>query len=251
MTLVKRPHAETLSNSLYDELAHNVSGRAHRVIVGLNWTLVAAPDGVGVSHTPTRGTNGCRALPQPGAYAGRDLSELVALRFSENIFEAAIAIAAMNAFHNRHDREGTSDNGLDLVEDRGAKTVIIGRFPGLERRLPRAAVIERNPGPSDYPEAAAEWLLPQCEQLVITASTLLDGALPRLLNLSPQAYTVLLGPGTPLSVSLFERGIDALSGLVVNNTEAIIDVISEGGAVSAMKRHARNITICKPNDWQR
>ena len=81
MTLLKRPHAETLSNSLYDELAHNVSGRAHRVIVGLNWTLVAGPDGVGVSHTPTRGTNGCRALPQPGAYAGRDLSELVALRF--------------------------------------------------------------------------------------------------------------------------------------------------------------------------
>ena len=76
-----------------------------------------------------------------------------------------------------------------------------------------------------------------------------DGALPRLLNLSPQAYTVLLGPGTPLSESLFDRGIDALSGLVVNDTEAIVEVISEGGAVSAMKRYARNITICKPDDW--
>ena len=192
-------------------MACGVSGKASRVIVGLNWTLVAGPDGAGVSHTPTRGTNGCRALPRPGDYTGRDLSELAALRQSANIFEATIAIAAMNAFHNRFDRLGGTDNGLDLVEDRGTKTVIVGRFPGLDRRLPGAAVIEREPGPNDYPESAAETLLPQCEQLVITASTLLDGALPRLLDLAPQAFTVLLGPGTPLAAALFDQGVDALA----------------------------------------
>jgi uncharacterized protein (DUF4213/DUF364 family) len=132
------------------------------------------------------------------------------------------------------------------VQPCGEKTVIIGRFPGLDSRLPGAAVIEREPGPGDYPESAAETLLPACRYLVITASTLLDGALPGLLALAPQAYTVLLGPGTPLAEPLFEHGVDALSGLVVDDVEGLARVVAEGGAVRAMKRYARNLSVLKP-----
>jgi len=234
-----------LSAPLYADLAHNVTGTAGRVVVGLNWTLVEGPDGTGLTHTPTRGTNGCRSLPDPGNYAGRDLADLTTLLQSDNVFEIAIAIAAANAFHNRSGRTGTPQNGLDLVAARGAKTVVIGRFPGLDTRLPGAAVIEREPGPDDYPESAAETLLPECECLVITASTLLDGALPNLLALAPQAFTVLLGPGTPLAFVLFEHGVDALSGVVVDDATALAQVICEGGAVRTMKRHARNLTLLK------
>ena len=235
----------TLTHPLYDALARDVSGQAERVIVGLNWTLVVGPCGSGLSHTPTRGTNGCRSLPDPGSYAGRDLSELAALRHSDNIFESTIAIAAMNAFHNRRDKPGSTMNGLDLVEANGTKTVVIGRFPGLDHRLPGAAVIEREPGPGDYPESAAETLLPQCEHLVITASTLLDGALAHLLSLAPQAFTVLVGPGTPLASALLDYGIDALSGLTVEDTAATARVVAEGGSVRALKRHGRNLTVLK------
>lgn len=234
-----------LSDPLYENLASGLTGTAHRVIVGLNWTLVEGPNGAGVSHTPTRGTNGCHALPDPGSYAGRDLSLLAALRNSDNVFEVTIAIAAINAFHNRTDLAGNTSNGLDLVKANGTKTVVIGRFPGLDQRLPGAAVIEREPGPGDYPESAAETLLPQCEHLVITASTLLDGALPGLLALAPQAFIILLGPGTPLAECLFDHGIDALSGLVVDDNDAFTRVIGEGGAVGAMKRHARNLSLLK------
>lgn len=234
-----------LSDPLYADLMNDIAGLAGRVVVGLNWTLVEGPDGTGLSHTPTRGTNGCRSLPNPGSYAGRDLADLTALIYSDNVFEIAIAIAAANAFHNRSDRTGTSENGLDLVAARHAKTVVIGRFPGLDTRLPGAAVIEREPGPDDYPESAAESLLPECECLVITASTLLDGALPRLLALAPQAFTILLGPGTPLAAPLFEHGVDALSGVAVSDATALAQVIGEGGAVRAMKRHARNLTLLK------
>ena len=245
MTVVDESTPSGLSAPLYDALADGVAGTASRVIVGLNWTLVAGPDGAGLTHTPTRGTNGCLALPDPGNYAGRDLSSLAALRTSDNVFETAIAIAAINAFHNRRDRVGTTENGLDLVPDNGNKTVIIGRFPGLEKRLPGAAVIEREPGPNDFPESAAENLLPRCEHLVITASTLLDGALPTLLALAPQAFTVLLGPGTPLAPVLFDFGIDIVSGLVVEDLDAAASVAAEGGAVRALKRHARNLSVFK------
>lgn len=235
----------TLTHPIYDALARDVCGRSERVIVGLNWTLVVGPQGSGLSHTPKRGTNGCHALPDPGRYAGRDLSELAALRHSENIFECTIAIAAMNAFHNRRNTSGSAMNGLDLVDSNGTKTVVIGRFPGLQKRLPGAAVIEREPGPDDYPETAAETLLPKCEHLVITASTLLDEALPHLLALAPQAFTVLVGPGTPLAPALLQFGIDALSGLTVDDTDATVRVVAEGGAVRALKKHGRNLTVLK------
>jgi uncharacterized protein (DUF4213/DUF364 family) len=234
-----------LSDPLYADLSFGVAGRAKRVIVGLNWTIVEGPDGAGLAHTPTRGTNGCRSLPNPGNYVGRDLASLASMIQSENIFEITIAIAAINAFHNRYDQTGGAQNGLDLVTANGTKTVVIGRFPGLDKRLPGAAVIEREPGPDDYPESAAETLLPACEHLIITASTLLDGALPRLLALAPQAFTVLLGPGAPLAQPLFQHGVDAASGLIVEDVDALAAIISEGGSVQGLKRHARNLTILK------
>lgn len=237
-----------LDHPLYADLTNRVSGVARRVIVGLNWTLVEGPNGTGLSHTPTRGTNGCRSLPDPGSYSGRDLAGLASLVASDNVFEIAIAIAAINAFHNRSDRAGSETNGLDLVEPCGEETVVIGRFPGLDARLPGAAVIEREPGPGDYPETAAERLLPASRYLVVTASTLLDGALPELLALAPQAYTVLLGPGTPLADPLFGHGIDALSGIVVDDVDGLAAVIAEGGAVRAMKRHAHNLSVLKPSN---
>ncbi len=238
---------KALIHPLYADIARGVSGVAKRVIVGLNWTLVEGENGTGLAHTPARGFGGCHALPSPGDYTGQDLGSLIALIVSENVFEVSIAIAAANAHHNRKDLAGSADNGLDLARAGGGNTVIIGRFPNLDKRLPDAAVIERDPGPNDYPEAAAATLLPACEQLVITASTLLDGALPRLLALAPQAFTIVVGPGTPLAAPLFAHGVDALSGLVVDDVDGLARVVGEGGAVRAMKRHIRNLTLLKPD----
>ncbi|MEX2617811.1 MAG: DUF364 domain-containing protein [Alphaproteobacteria bacterium] len=235
-----------LKHSLYRDLAADVTGRAQRVIVGLNWTLVEGPDGAGLSHTPARGTGGCFSLPDPGGYRGRDLASLAAMVDSDNVFETAIAIAAANAFHNRYDLTGSRKNGLDLIPNGGSDTVIVGRFPGIDQRIPEARVIEREPGPNDYPESAAEILLPECRHLIVTASTMLDGALPRLLSLAPQAYTILLGPGTPMAATLFEHGIDALSGLIVDDIDALSQAVIEGGAVRAMKRHSHNLSLFKP-----
>lgn len=229
---------------LYAALATGVTGTAGRVVVGLNWTMVEGPAGIGVAHTPARGTAGCRSTPNPGRYAGAPLAELATLAASEQPFEKAIGIAAINAHWNRYGLKGEALNGLDLVEPRGERTVVIGRFPGLDERLPGCAVIEREPGPRDHPESAAADLLPRAEQVVITASALANGSLPGFLALLPRtAYVVLLGPGTPLNPYLFEAGFTALSGLVVRDADAFTRTVAEGGAVAAFKRHARYVTI--------
>jgi hypothetical protein len=115
-------------------LVAGVSGAAGRVVVGLNWTLVVGPNGVGMAHTPARGTAGCRSLPRPGTYSGQPLAALTALWASDNVFEQAVAFAAVNAHWNRYDIQASAANGLDLIENHGIRTVVIGRFPGLADR---------------------------------------------------------------------------------------------------------------------
>ena len=224
-------------------LAAGLSGRAERVIVALNWTLVEGPDGLGLAHTPVRGTAGCTNLPSPGDYAGRPLASLATLWTSENVFERAIAGAAINAHWNRYDLAASERNGLDLIEDRGTETVVIGRFPNLETRLPNAAVVERHPGPNDYPEEALDTLLPKAAFVAVTASAVSNGSLPNILRLLGDAYTVMIGPSTPMSPHLLTVGIDALSGFIASDIEGVIRVVSEGGAVRALRPFGRFATI--------
>ena len=228
---------------LFGRLSQGIDGTATRVFIGLNWTIVLTATGAGLAHTPDRGTAGCRSLPNPGSYTAQSVQSLAALWNSENPFERSIAIAAMNAHWNRFDLEADTVNGLDLIEDHGAKTVIVGRFPGLEKHLPGAAVVEKEPGPDDLPEDALDDLLPAARFVAVTGSTIVNGSLPGILSRIENAYVVLIGPSTPLSPALFELGVDALSGFVVTDADGCLRVIGEGGSVRAMRPYGRFATL--------
>lgn len=244
MTTTAGYAGDAVANSgVYETLAARVSGVAQRAIVGLNWTLVIGPTGAGMAHTPARGTAGCRSLPRPGTYSGQPLATLVALWTSENIFERAIAAAAVNAHWNRYDIEASTANGLDLIENLGESTVVIGRFPGLADRYPGIAVVEREPRAGEYPESALPQLLPNAAFVAITASTLANGSLPGILALCQNAFVLLIGPSTPLAPALFDHGVDALSGFVVRDIDKLALAVSEGAAVAALRPYGRYATI--------
>lgn len=215
---------------------------ATRIAVGINWTMVDSPSGTGLVHTPVKSQQGCVPIAEAGTLRGKPLRELMDLTSSPNPIARAVGFAALNAHWNRRDLTGDSVNGLDLVEDRGQKTVIIGRFPRLDERLPGAAVIERNPGPDDFPEEAAASLIPEAEFLVITASTLSNGSLADLLALRRGAVTVLVGPGTPLCPALFDHGVDILAGLRVDDPGLAEQAVMEGGAEKTLRRAGRIIS---------
>lgn len=228
---------------LHDCLVTGISGDAEQVVVGLNWTLVAGRGGAGMAQTPARGTAGCRSLPRPGSYSGQPLAALAALWQSENVFEHAIAVAAINARWNRFDLEGSPRNGLDMIENKGPRTVVIGRFPGVAERHPGIAVVEREPRPGEYPEEALDTLLPAAEFVAVTASTIVNGSLPRILTLCKGAFVLMIGPSTPLSPALFDLGIAALSGFVAADIGSLARAVSEGGAVTALRPFGRYVTI--------
>ena len=236
-----------VTHGLYETLSNGLSGNAERVIVGLNWTLVVAPRGAGLAQTPTRGTAGCRSLPRPGTYTGQPLSALAALWNSDNIFEHTIAVAAVNAHWNRYDIEANATNGLDLIENRGERTVVIGRFPGVTDRHPGVAVVEREPRPGEHPESSLPSLLPNAAFVGITSSTIVNGSLPGILALCPDAFVVMIGPSTPLSPKLFELGIDVLSGFIARDIDKLAIAVSEGAAVAALRPNGRYATIRAPH----
>jgi uncharacterized protein (DUF4213/DUF364 family) len=113
------------------------------------------------------------------------------------------------------------------------------------KRVPNAAVIEREPRPGCYPEEAAADLLPAAKQVLITGSTLTNGSLAGLLPIARHAFVALVGPSCPLNPLLFEFGIDAISGFVVCNTTALLNAAMEGGAVAAMRPHGRFLTLTR------
>ncbi|MCC7484930.1 MAG: hypothetical protein IT529_08040 [Burkholderiales bacterium] len=228
---------------LREVLSAGVSGAAERVIVGLNWTLVAGPAGAGMAHTPARGTAGCRSLPRPGTYAGQPLAALAALWTSENVFERAIAVAAVNAHWNCYDIEASATNGLDLIENRGDRTIVIGRFPGVADRYPGIAVVEREPRAGEYPESALPELLARAEFVAVTASTIVNDTLSGVLRLCGSVPVLLLGPSTPLAPPLFGLGVTALSGFVARDVAKLAAAVSEGAAVAALRPYGRYATI--------
>lgn len=220
---------------------------ARRVLVGVNWTLVEGPAGCGLAQTPARAGAGCRPLDRAGSYAGRGLKALAGLVGSDNRFEVAIGWAAINAHFNRTDLTGPSTNGLDLLAQSGksGRTVVVGRFPDLERSLPGALVIEREPRAGEYPESAAAELLAGAARVGITASALFDGSAERLIGLARGARIALIGPSTPLAPGLHDLGVAILAGLVIDNADEAARVVAEAGAVKALKRCGRFVALVR------
>lgn len=229
-------------------LAVQVADRlARRVLVGVNWTLVEGPDGCGLAQTPARDGAGCHPLGEAGSYAGRGLKALAELVESHNRFEAAIGWAAINAHFNRRDLTGPATNGLDLLAqtDGPGRSVVVGRFPDLERSLPGALVIEREPREGEYPESAAAELLPGASRVGITASALFNGSAERLIALARGARIALIGPSTPLAPQLHDLGIAILAGMVVDRADEAARVVAEAGAVKALKRCGRFVALVR------
>jgi hypothetical protein len=233
--------------TLFDRLADGLTGTASRVIVGLNWTLVVGPEGAGLAQTPARGTAGCRSLPTPGRYTGQPLSALADLWFSDNLFEHTIAVAAVNAHWNRFDSPDYPGNGIEMIENRGDKTVVVGRFPGVAERYPGVAVVEQEPRPGEYPASALPTLLPKAEFVAVTASTIVNGTFPGIIAHCQQAFVLMIGPSTPLCPALFEIGVGALSGFVAVDLHGLAAALSEGAAVSALRPFGRFTTLRRPS----
>ena len=227
----------------YHELLAEVpSGTVADCVVGLIWTSVVTDEGnAGVALTFTHGLDDSKL---PGSVAGTDLRTAASWLASWNYYEAAIGCAAVNAVLNSRERieemtHGTLEDfavrGTEVFERiaerfAGGRVAVVGHFPGLRRVADRCdlTVLERAPERSDTPDPACEYVLRDQDCVCITGTAVTNKTLPRLLELSRTAYTVLVGPSLPLSRVWFRHGVDLLAGAVVTEPEGVRRCVVEG-----------------------
>jgi hypothetical protein len=128
---------------------------------------------------------------------------------------------------------------LILQKGEGRNVAVVGHFPFLPRVREKARqlwVIEKNPKEGDFPEHAADALIPQADVVGITGTALANHTLEHLLALcSPSAYVVLLGDTAPLSPLFFDYGVDAVCGTVVIDVELSLRCVSQGATFRQIK----------------
>ena len=218
---------------LYDALIEGVAPETVTgTLPGRCWPAVETENAFGMAMTTPVDT-APRMLS--GDYPGMDLKELAQAAKSWNLTEAGFGMAAINAFYNTHERlealnayepfENYCTDGLDL---HGKHIGVVGHLNMPRSVYEQAAsvrILERSPRPGDYPDSACDWLLPQCDVVIMTASTLVNKTLPHLLDLCRDAYTILAGPSCPMCPGLLDFGIDRIAGLVITDREGMKEKI--------------------------
>jgi uncharacterized protein (DUF4213/DUF364 family) len=225
---------------IYDELIEAVPAhsRVRHAVAGLHWCAVQA-ESLGLAMSPREGAAEIAGAGRIAGMATRDLARWVK---SWNWYEAAIGLAAINAALNAP--EGVEACGLALdggscddvftflmEEMRGKRVAVVGHFRNLQRvaDICDLAILERRPQDGDLPDPACEYILADRDIVIVTATTLINKTLPRLLQLCRKTRVVVAGPSTPLTPLLLDRGVEMLGGLVVHDAEKIRTLVAEGG----------------------
>jgi uncharacterized protein len=254
---------------IYDELIAAVPSdlQVGECLLGLHWVLIRSQT-VGIAHTPFDrggGRRGPGSSPVGGIgnrIAGMSVRKLAEYIKSWDPFEASLGLAAINSTLNISEQleklggkpiseQKQSRAFMYYAEKvRGKNVAVIGRFPDLEElsRICRLTVLERTPGPDDLPDYACEYVLPSQDYVFITATAIINKTLPRLLELSRNAFTFLVGPSTPFSSTLFDRGIYSLAGTIVVDPESMWQAAQEGAARSIFDRGAQMVKVSK-REW--
>jgi hypothetical protein len=207
------------------------------VVIGVHWTLVTSlHSGLG-STTLTIGPHGAGRMRDVGRLLDKSAQELAGWLESDNLLEASVGIAALNSLINLDDERVHKDlNAAEVIAEKaaGKNLVIVGHFPFVKRIKPLARklwIIEKNPFGDDYPESAAQDLIPQADVVAITGTAFINHTIEGLLALCRADATVMiLGPSTPLMPALFEHGIDYLSGSRIIDETAALRTIQQGAS---------------------
>ncbi len=221
--------------------------------VGLGYTAVVLENGrCGLAFTlHEKEYESCTVIAEAGSLAGRDSSELVSWLTQPDETACAIALATANALIDIPQGAVEADI-LDLLSVGPEDAVgMIGYFGPLVGSIKKQArtlhIFERKPIPDlgVLPDSAAGDLLPQCQVVVLSATTLLNQTIDGVLECCKAAREIaVLGPSTPFLPEVFSgRGVTILSGVQVMDTPKVLRVVSEAGGTRSFGRAIRKLTL--------
>jgi uncharacterized protein (DUF4213/DUF364 family) len=252
----KTPNPWALNDALINAIPPHL--RVDEAISGQGWVYVRSGDRVGLAMN-LAGIHAVDTRPRilPEDCPRMPLRELAAAAKSWNFAEASLGVAALNAFWNSPEHkpvarslEGDGSEAFTAWRDRvrGKKVAVIGHFPFLEKTFAAAAslsILERQPGPGDYPDSACEFLLPSQDFVFATGVTVINKTLVRLLELSRKQGLILAGPSTPLAPLLFDFGVRDLQGLVITDPDLCRDLVSGKATGATIHDAGKRVSVAR------
>ena len=234
---------------------------AERVCLGLGFTGVKLSTGhVGLCHSlqSEASIQCCQVVQRAGTLAGSPAVDLAKLVRSWDLSERVIGTATINALSQivleRQSQKYVIAEGnlIDQIDIRRTDTVaLVGNIrpivPTIKKEAGRVYIFERG-GIADegvLPDIACEDLLPQANVVIITGTAIANGTIDRLLELSKGARSIaLIGPSASVvPFPLFERGVPAIAGTIVVDSERAMQIVAEGGGTPQLKGAVRFVVI--------
>lgn len=243
-----------LTDDILERLGAPAAGRyAADVRIGLGYTAVRLDDGrCGLAFTlHEEAYESCCVVPEAGTLTGRSAMELAGYIQSPDTTACAVGLASINAIIDPPEAAVESDI-LDLLPIAPGDSVgMIGYFGPLVDPIKRQAkalhIFERRPIPDlgVLPDTAAGEILPACQVVILSATTLLNHTIDSLLDYCRSAREIaLLGPSTPFLPEVFgRRGVTMLSGLQVVDAPQVLRIVSEGGGTRQFGRAVRKLSL--------
>lgn len=212
------------------------------VCIGVGYTGVRLSDGYGgVSYT-FRDYLGpsCGVIRRPGTLKGTTAKEAVAWMLRENLAEASVGAATVNALLNRGFLPGAN---IATEVSCGEDDVIgmVGWFCPLVWKYQSAGafyIFEQKPetcspsGKARILEAdQAEKYLPECTKVVLTGTSFINKTAGSLLAACRNAEEIIIvGASTPMCPSVLrEYGVTMLAGTQITDADRMFRIVAEGG----------------------
>jgi uncharacterized protein (DUF4213/DUF364 family) len=225
------------------------------IYVGAFQTAVTARS-TGLAST-YRGAHPCHdeahgGVRRAGQLLQQDALETAQLALSEETVEASIGLATINAMLTPVESGLQALGAFELLAEqgRGKNVAVVGHFPfaaQLKETARNLWIIERNPQPGDLAESEAQRILPDCEVVCLTGTTLCNHTFDGLMAMCRRAYVALVGPTAPLSPVLFDFGVDAVCGARVTHPDAVIRHLIQGATFKQLRQAGvRLATLVKP-----
>ena len=240
-----------IANELLESAAKSLKARiAKDVMIGLGYTAVHLDDGsCGLAATiRDEASDCCSLVDKAGELANCSAYSLAKLIMSTDILESSIGLATINANTNKDMKSNTTSVLEALDIGNGDIIGMVGHFRPLvepiQQRCKQLHVFERKSSDADFvhPDWAADMLLPQCNKVIISGTTLINKTIDHILE-HCYGMIAVMGPSTPLSPILGKHGISFAFGVNVTDVTKILRIVSQAGGTMSFGKAVEKINL--------
>ena len=258
--------AGAIINEILDslqELIPNVERiQVDRIVVGLGYTaahLTTGQVGVCFSFQAEITPRSWQAHKRAENLAGTSAIELAKMAKSWDLSKGVIGLATMNALSsiaietNRASYCLSRGNVLEDIEFRKDDVVVmVGNIvplrKGITRRVKKVYVLERDLSRREHgvlPDTANEEIVPKANVAIITGTSLANGTIDRLLELSRDAREIAVvgASASVLPSPLFNHGATIVGSIRVLDANKLLQIVAEGGGTRQLKEAVEFVNI--------